>query len=78
MNKHFGTKDDLKALSKALHDRGMYLMIDVVTNHMASNGSHEKVDYKKFTPFNDVSSLLEILVYKLTCVGIVLSPMVSD
>lgn len=23
VNQHFGTKDDLKALSKALHDRGM-------------------------------------------------------
>ena len=54
VNKHFGTKDDLKALSKALHDRGMYLMIDVVTNHMGSISAPQKVDYKGLIPFNDV------------------------
>lgn len=34
VNSHFGTADDLKSLAKALHDRGMYLMLDVVANHM--------------------------------------------
>lgn len=34
VNPKFGTADDIKALSKALHERGMYLMIDVVANHM--------------------------------------------
>lgn len=34
VNPNFGTADDIKALSKAIHDRGMYLMIDVVANHM--------------------------------------------
>jgi hypothetical protein len=34
VNPHFGTADDIRALSKALHDRGMYLMMDVVANHM--------------------------------------------
>lgn len=29
-NDKFGTSDDLKALSAALHSRGMYLMVDVV------------------------------------------------
>lgn len=33
---HLGTAADIKALSKALHDRGMYLMLDVVANHMVS------------------------------------------
>ena len=36
MNPHFGTDDDLKALSDALHDRGMYLMVDVAVNALAS------------------------------------------
>ncbi|KAF7288876.1 Glycoside hydrolase family 13 protein [Mycena indigotica] len=32
----FGTAGDLKKLSKALHERGMYLMLDVVVNHFAA------------------------------------------
>lgn len=32
LNSHFGTADDLKALSDALHARGMYLMVDIVVN----------------------------------------------
>jgi alpha-amylase len=34
VDEHLGTADDVKALSKALHDRGMYFMLDVVANHM--------------------------------------------
>lgn len=34
VNSNFGTADDLKNLSSALHDRGMYLMVDVVANHL--------------------------------------------
>ncbi|TFK25058.1 alpha-amylase [Coprinopsis marcescibilis] len=36
LNSHFGTSDDLKALSADLHRRGMYLMVDVVINHVMS------------------------------------------
>ncbi|KAI0042477.1 glycoside hydrolase family 13 protein [Auriscalpium vulgare] len=36
LNSHFGQPEDLKALADALHKRGMYLMLDVVVNHMAS------------------------------------------
>ncbi|THH31745.1 hypothetical protein EUX98_g2435 [Antrodiella citrinella] len=32
LNDHFGTANDLKALSDELHARGMYLMVDVVVN----------------------------------------------
>lgn len=35
VNGHFGSKKDLKKLSKSLKSRGMYLMLDVVANHMA-------------------------------------------
>lgn len=35
LNSNFGTANDLIALSSALHARGMYLMLDVVTNHFA-------------------------------------------
>jgi alpha-amylase len=36
VNLNFGTPEDLKALSDALHERGMYLMVDVVVNHVGS------------------------------------------
>ncbi|PQE17869.1 Acid alpha-amylase protein [Rutstroemia sp. NJR-2017a BBW] len=51
-NKNFGTPDDLKALSKAVHDRDMYLMIDVVINDVAYPGPGAKTDYSMFVPFN--------------------------
>ncbi|KAK8844591.1 hypothetical protein IAR55_006438 [Kwoniella newhampshirensis] len=36
LNPHFGTDSDLKALSSALHSRGMYLMVDIAINGLAS------------------------------------------
>ncbi|KAK3214817.1 hypothetical protein GRF29_19g1338817, partial [Pseudopithomyces chartarum] len=53
VNSHFGTENDLKALSDALHARDMYLMIDVIVNHNGWNGDQASVDYSKFIPFND-------------------------
>ena len=35
-NSHFGTQEDLEYLSTSLRERGMYLMVDVVPNHLAS------------------------------------------
>ncbi|KAL3421466.1 alpha-amylase [Phlyctema vagabunda] len=55
LNKPYGTEEDLKALSDALHERGMYLMLDIVTNHMAWLGNQTSVDYSTFTPFNNAS-----------------------
>lgn len=52
LNPHFGSESDLKALSSALHDRGMYLMVDVVANHFAFDGSSTTIDYEKYRPFN--------------------------
>lgn len=53
LNSNFGTADDLKALAKALHDRGMYLMVDVVINHVAATSNPP--NYGSFTPFNTQS-----------------------
>ncbi|RAL03721.1 alpha-amylase [Aspergillus ibericus CBS 121593] len=53
INSHFGTSDDLQALSAALHARGMYLMLDVVVGDLAWAGNHTIVDYSTFNPFND-------------------------
>ncbi|KAF2721241.1 glycoside hydrolase family 13 protein [Polychaeton citri CBS 116435] len=55
LNPHFGTEDDLKALSKALHDRGMYLMVDVVTNHFGSPDGYPNIPYSQYYPFNSQS-----------------------
>ncbi|KAF2858248.1 glycoside hydrolase family 13 protein [Piedraia hortae CBS 480.64] len=55
LNHHFGSADDLNALSSALHSRGMYLMVDIVVNHMGWNGGPDQVQYNKFRPFNKKS-----------------------
>lgn len=36
LNPRFGDKNDLLALSDALHQRGMFLMVDIVVNHVAA------------------------------------------
>ncbi|CCM00545.1 uncharacterized protein FIBRA_02579 [Fibroporia radiculosa] len=53
LNAHFGSESDLKQLSTALHARGMYLMIDVVVNHMAA--SSIPPNYTAFEPFDQQS-----------------------
>ncbi|EKV10968.1 hypothetical protein PDIG_54560 [Penicillium digitatum PHI26] len=53
INSHFGTSDDLQALSAALHARGMYLMLDIVVGDMAWAGNATTIDYSTFNPFND-------------------------
>ncbi|KAL2178652.1 glycoside hydrolase family 13 protein [Thermothelomyces heterothallicus CBS 202.75] len=55
VNPAFGTADDLVELSKELHSRGMYLMVDIVTNHMAYMGCGTCVDYSQFNPFSSSS-----------------------
>ncbi|OLN88606.1 Alpha-amylase A type-3-like protein 1 [Colletotrichum chlorophyti] len=56
VNPRFGTSEDLVALSDALHARGMYLMADVVTNHMAWRGPGNTVDYSIYRPFSNASA----------------------
>lgn len=53
INTNFGTPSDLVALSDALHARDMYLMVDVVTNHMGYEGCGECVDYSIYDVFNN-------------------------
>ncbi|KAF2151438.1 glycoside hydrolase family 13 protein [Myriangium duriaei CBS 260.36] len=52
INSHFGSPADLKNLSNALHERGMYLMVDIVPNHNGWNGAPSTVDFSSFNPFN--------------------------
>lgn len=57
INTHFGTADDLRALSDEVHKRDMYFMVDVVINDMAyaTNGADPatSIDYSALVPFND-------------------------
>lgn len=59
LNSHFGTHEELLELSQALHNRGMFLMLDVVINNMAYPTRGENpatnVDYTTLNPFNDQS-----------------------
>jgi alpha-amylase len=36
LNPHFGSDQDLRDLSTELHNRGMYLMLDIVVNHVGA------------------------------------------
>lgn len=56
INEHFGTADELKKLSDELHNRDMYLLVDVVVNNMVqkfNNTIPPPVDYSEFNPFNN-------------------------
>lgn len=57
INSHFGSASDLQALSNALHSRGMYLMVDVVANHMGVqiNGNSVNNNPSAYRPFNNPS-----------------------
>ncbi|RHZ43994.1 putative alpha-amylase [Aspergillus thermomutatus] len=55
VNSNYGAAQDLKNLADALHARGMYLMVDVVANHMGYDGAGSSVDYSVFSPFDSSS-----------------------
>lgn len=48
-NSHFGSDDDLKELINAAHALDMFVMVDVVANHVAPVGE----DYRTIKPFNN-------------------------
>jgi len=49
LNKNYGSADDLKSLIKTAHSMGMYIMVDIVANHMGR--THD--NYADFIPFNN-------------------------
>ncbi|WVW85621.1 hypothetical protein I302_107659 [Kwoniella bestiolae CBS 10118] len=51
-NDNFGTADDLKSLSTALHNKGMYLMVDVVVNHVAATSGGSFTPNADYGPFS--------------------------
>jgi alpha-amylase len=52
INEHFGTEQDLHELIQACHERDMWIMVDVVANHM---GYFRDWNYSSLYPFNDAS-----------------------
>lgn len=57
LNDHFGSEDDLKSLISAAHKRGIWIMLDVVANHVAP----VDLDFQQVNPFN------ESVYYHLKC-----------
>jgi alpha-amylase len=53
VNPAFGTASDLRDLADALHEREMYLMVDVVVGNMAYAGDPSEVDYSVLRPFDN-------------------------
>jgi alpha-amylase len=64
LNEHFGTADDLKALSDEVHHRGMLLMVDVVANNVMAESTTP--DYSKYMFKDAVSASACLEVAKLT------------
>ncbi|KAL9624624.1 MAG: hypothetical protein Q9160_001289 [Pyrenula sp. 1 TL-2023] len=50
LNLNYGTDQDLRNLISAVHDRGMYLMVDFVINHFSVATEPKLADYSKFPP----------------------------
>ena len=50
VNPHFGTSQDLKDLVNACHSKDIWVMLDVVANHMGNQGDIN--DFSYFVPFN--------------------------
>ena len=48
LNTHFGTEDDFKELITSCHNKDIWVMVDVVANHVGPIGT----DYSRITPFN--------------------------
>ena len=48
LNPHFGTEDDFKDLITACHEKDIWVMVDVVANHVGPVGT----DYSQIYPFN--------------------------
>jgi len=51
LNSNFGSADDLKALVNAAHDKGIWVMVDVVANHVGPIGN----DFSRIYPLNQSS-----------------------
>ena len=53
VNEHFGDEEDLKQLVRAAHERDIYVMVDVVPNHVGYLPAAD--EFSAVEPFNDAS-----------------------
>ena len=51
LNYHFGSEDDFKELVSTCHEKDIWVMVDVVANHVGPVGT----DFSRITPFNEAS-----------------------
>jgi alpha-amylase len=51
LNANFGSPDDLRSLASSLHDKDMFLMVDVVLNHVASTAGQNFQTNSSYGPF---------------------------
>jgi len=52
INEKFGTAEELKELIRTCHERDIWVMVDIVANHI---GYVDNGNYSAITPFNDAS-----------------------
>jgi len=52
INEEFGTAEEMKELVQACHDRDIWVMVDIVANHI---GYVDNFDYSAIVPFNSAS-----------------------
>ncbi|WVO14907.1 hypothetical protein L204_102547 [Cryptococcus depauperatus] len=62
LNPYFGTPKDLMDLSLALHSRGMYLMVDVVANHVGAEDLEHFSPGSMYGPFRSSDHFHEFCV----------------
>ena len=48
LNQNFGSEDDFKSLVEEAHKRDIWIMVDIVANHVGPVGT----DYGQIYPFN--------------------------
>lgn len=67
INEHFGTDQDFRDLVKACHEKDIWVMVDIVANHISYVQDLSKIanvrdnDYSNIVPFNDPSYFNEPL-----------------
>ena len=73
INPHFGTEQDLKDLIRACHERDVWVMVDVIANHVGPVGFNfteivpfnESTYYHPYCPIKNFTNMTQILYCRL-------------
>ena len=60
-NPQFGAEEELKYMIAECHKRDIWVMVDVVANHVGMVGT----DYSQISPFNDPSHYHDVLFLEM-------------